>query len=114
GSGSTGRQKRLRCSAISGIACCGCCACWATSSRGADRFPRLLPEGTTDLTDFSLLSDSELADRIAIVRDNIRPINGTAAPQSGAADEDRNADRLAAQNEELDGLLKEQERRLRK
>jgi hypothetical protein len=64
--------------------------------------------------DFSFLSDSELADRIAIVRDNIRQITEQAAAQSGAADEDRNADRLAAQNEELDGLLKEQERRSRK
>ena len=66
------------------------------------------------MTDFSFLSDSELADRIAIVRDNIRQITEMAAAQSGAADEDRNADRLAAQNEELDGLLREQERRSRK
>jgi hypothetical protein len=66
------------------------------------------------VTDFSFLSDSELADRIAIVRDNIRQITEMAAAQSGAADEDRNADRLAAQNEELDGLLGEQERRSRK
>jgi uncharacterized small protein (DUF1192 family) len=66
------------------------------------------------LTDFSILSDAELADRIAIVRDNIRQITEQAAAQSGAADEDRNSDRLAAQNEELDGLLKEQEQRLRK
>ncbi len=66
------------------------------------------------MTDFSLLSDSELAGRIAIARDNIRQITEQAAAQSGAADEDRNADRLAAQNDELDGLLKEQERRLRK
>ncbi len=66
------------------------------------------------MTDFSLLSDSELAGRIAIARDNIRQITEQAAAQSGAADEDRNADRLAAQNDELDCLLKEQERRLRK
>ena len=66
------------------------------------------------MTDFSFLSDSELADRIAIVRDNIRQITEMAAAQSGAADEDRNADRLAAQNEELDGLLGEQERRSRR
>ena len=66
------------------------------------------------MTDFSLLSSSELADRIAIVRDNIRQITEQAAAQSGAADEDRNADRLAVQSEELEALLKEQERRLRK
>jgi hypothetical protein len=66
------------------------------------------------VSDFSFLSDSELASRIAIVRDNIRQITEQAAVQSGAADEERNADRLWRQNEELDGLLKEQESRARK
>jgi hypothetical protein len=66
------------------------------------------------LTDFSSLSSTELADRIAIVRDNIRQITEQAAAQSGAADEDRNAERLSIQNEELEGLLREQERRSRK
>jgi len=66
------------------------------------------------VSDFSFLSDSELASRIAIVRGNIRQITEQAAVQSGAADEERNADRLWRQNEELDGLLKEQESRARK
>ena len=66
------------------------------------------------MTDFSVLSSEEIARRIAILRDNIRQITEQAAAVSGAADEDRNADRLAAQNEELEELLKEQERRLRK
>lgn len=66
------------------------------------------------MTDFSLLSSSELADRIAIVRDNIRQITEQAAALSGAADEARNADRLAEQNDELDALLNEQARRSRK
>ncbi len=67
------------------------------------------------MTDFSFLSDSELARRIAIVRGNIRQITEQAAVQSGAADEERNADRLARQNDELDVLLKEEElRRARK
>jgi uncharacterized small protein (DUF1192 family) len=66
------------------------------------------------LTDFSSLSSTELADRIAIVRDNIRQITEQAAAQSGAADEDRNAERLSIQNEELEGLLREQERRSHK
>jgi len=65
------------------------------------------------MTDLSSLSSSELADRIAIVRDNIRQITEQAAALSGAADEERNADRLAEQNEELDALLKEQARRSR-
>jgi hypothetical protein len=66
------------------------------------------------LTDFSALSDAELADRIAIIRDNLRQITEQAAVQSGAADEERNADRIWRQNEELDELLKEQTRRARK
>ena len=66
------------------------------------------------MADLSSLSSSELADRIAIIRDNIRQITEQAAAVSGAADENRNADRLAAQNEELDELVKEQEKRNRK
>lgn len=65
------------------------------------------------MVDFSSLSSPELADRIAILRDNIRQISEQAASQSGAADEDRNADRLAQYTDELDALLKEQERRAR-
>ena len=66
------------------------------------------------MTDYSFLSDPEIANRIAIVRDNIRQITEQAAAQSGAADEERNADRLSRQNDELDDLLKEQARRTRK
>jgi len=66
------------------------------------------------LTDPTSLSTSELSNRIAILRDNIRQITEQAASQSGAADEERNADRLAQQTDELDLLIKEQERRLSK
>lgn len=48
----------------------------------------------------------ELDREIAVVRDNIRQITEQAAAQSGAADEDRNADRIADQQAELDRLLK--------
>lgn len=65
------------------------------------------------MTDYSSLSDPELADRIAILRDNIRQLTEQAAGLSGAANEERTAERLFAQNEELDGLLKEQTRRER-
>jgi hypothetical protein len=65
------------------------------------------------VTDYSSLSDAELADRIAILRDNIRQLTEQAAGLSGAANEERTADRLFAQNEDLDGLLKEQTRRER-
>lgn len=49
---------------------------------------------------------AELDKQIAIVRDNIRQITEQAAAQSGAGDEERNADRLAEQNEELERLMK--------
>jgi uncharacterized small protein (DUF1192 family) len=66
------------------------------------------------VTDFSSLSNPEIADRIAILRDNIRQLTEQAAAQSGAANEERTAERIAVQNEELENLLKEQERRTRK
>ena len=64
------------------------------------------------LPDPTSLSASELSDRIAVRRDNIRQITEQAAAQSGAADEERNSDRLAQHTDELDLLTKEQERRL--
>jgi hypothetical protein len=64
--------------------------------------------------DFSSISASELADRIALIRDNIRQITERAAAESGAADEERNSGLLARQTEELDALVAEQERRGKK
>jgi len=55
------------------------------------------------------LSLAELERRIAIVRDNIRELVEQAAAFSGAGDEERNADRLAQQNEELDRLVKQRD-----
>ncbi len=43
------------------------------------------------------ISLADLEDRIAIARDNIRQLTEQAAASSGAADEDRNADRIAQQ-----------------
>jgi hypothetical protein len=55
------------------------------------------------------LSRPELDDRIAILRDNIRQLTEQAAASSGAADEARNADRIAQQNEELQRLIKQRD-----
>ena len=63
------------------------------------------------MADLNSLSSTELADRIAILRDNIRQITEQATSQSGAADEDRNAERMTRLNDDLESLLKEQERR---
>ena len=60
----------------------------------------------------STVTLKELDDRIAIVRDNIRQLIEQAAAFSGAEDEERNADRLAQQNEELERLTKERDARL--
>jgi uncharacterized small protein (DUF1192 family) len=51
------------------------------------------------------LSLSELNDRIAILRDNIRQLVEQAAGSSGAGDEERTADRIAQQTAELDRLV---------
>jgi hypothetical protein len=66
------------------------------------------------VTDFSFLSDDQLANRIAILRDNIRQLTEQAAALSGAANEERTAERIEVQNDELESLLKEQDRRNRK
>jgi hypothetical protein len=63
------------------------------------------------MPDFSQLSDSELADRIAVLRDNLRQLTEQAAAQSGAANEERMAERIDTQSKELEQLLGEQERR---
>jgi hypothetical protein len=57
----------------------------------------------------SSLSLVEVEEHIAIVRDNIRQLIEQAAAMSGAEDEDRNADRIAQQSEELDRLMKERD-----
>src|SRR3954453_19869927 len=56
------------------------------------------------MTNGSTLSLPEIEDRIAILRDNIRQLTEQAAALSGAADEARAADRIAAQQAELDRL----------
>lgn len=66
------------------------------------------------MTNGSPLSLAELEERIAILRDNIRQLIEQAAAFSGAEDEDRNADRLAQQNEELDRLVKQRDALLKK
>jgi uncharacterized small protein (DUF1192 family) len=63
------------------------------------------------MTDFSSLSLTEVADRIAVLRDNLRQLTEQGAAQSGAANEERLANRIETQSKELDALLKEQQHR---
>jgi hypothetical protein len=60
------------------------------------------------------LSLQEIDERIAMTRENIREITEQATAISGAADEARNADRIAKQNEELDRLMRLREQLLQK
>jgi uncharacterized small protein (DUF1192 family) len=60
------------------------------------------------------LSLPELEDRIAILRDNIRQLVEQAAAFSGAKDEDRNADRIAQQTDELEKLTRQRDALLKK
>jgi uncharacterized small protein (DUF1192 family) len=57
----------------------------------------------------SSLSVAELDERIRIVRENIRQLVEQATGYSGAEDEERNADRIAQQTEELDRLTKQRD-----
>lgn len=66
------------------------------------------------MTNGSSFSLPELEERIAILRDNIRQLIEQAAAFSGAEDEDRNADRIAQQNEELERLTKQRDMLLKK
>ena len=59
--------------------------------------------------DESSLSLPELDDRIAILRDNIRQLVEQAAGASGERNEERVAERLSQQNEELERLIKERD-----
>lgn len=61
------------------------------------------------MTNGSTLSLPEIEDRIAILRANIRELTEQAAALSGAADEARAADRIAAQQADLDRLNAERD-----
>lgn len=63
------------------------------------------------MPNFSQLSDAEIADRIAVLRDNLRQLTEQAAAQSGAANEERMAERIETQSRELEEFLKEQQQR---
>ena len=57
---------------------------------------------------------ADIERRIQIVEDNLRQLQEQAAAYSGAADEERNANRIADQQTKLEALLKEREALLSK
>jgi hypothetical protein len=60
------------------------------------------------------LSLAELDDRIAILRDNLRQLVEQAAAASGSQNEERIADRITQQTEELDRFILERDSRAKK
>jgi len=60
------------------------------------------------------LSLSELNDRIAILQDNIRQLIEQAAAASGELNEERIADRINQQNDELEKLTNARDALLKK
>lgn len=66
------------------------------------------------MSDGTSVSLPDLEARIAAIRENIRELVEQAAAFSGAEDEERNADRIAQQNEELDRLLEQRDALLKK
>lgn len=66
------------------------------------------------MSDDNSASLAELEERIAIVRENLRQLIEQAAGFSGAEDEERNADRIAQQSEELERLVKQRDALLEK
>lgn len=66
------------------------------------------------MSDYSFLSLPQLNNRIAILRDNIRQLMEQAAGSSGAANEERTAERIAQQQDELEALVRERDSRTKK
>ena len=60
------------------------------------------------------LSIAELDDRIAVLRDNLRQLVEQAAGASGSQNEERTADRIAQQEDDLNKLILERDSRATK
>jgi hypothetical protein len=65
------------------------------------------PKLEASMTDPAALA--EIEKRIQIVEDNLRQLQEQAAAYSGAADEERNAERIADQEAKLEALRKQRE-----
>ena len=63
--------------------------------------------------DYTTLSLPDIEDRIAVIRDNIRQLTEQAAGSGGAADEERNANRIFDAQAELDALIKQRDAMLK-
>jgi uncharacterized small protein (DUF1192 family) len=71
---------------------------------GQGRVGAFAAPGEFTMSNETSLPLSELNDRIAILRDNIRQLIEQAAAASGETNQERIADRINQQNEELERL----------
>src|SRR5205807_759654 len=85
----------------------------ASIERAKARWRRVAPGGCS-MSNERTLSLSELNNRIAILQDNIRQLVEQAAVASGELSEQRVADRIHQQNEELERLTKARDALLNK
>jgi hypothetical protein len=67
------------------------------------------PRKTKAAVPTGVLETTELDNRIAILRDNLRELVEQAASYSGASDEERMSERIAEQEAKLELLMKQRE-----
>ena len=81
----------------------------ATRKRQVVAKKAVAPRKTKAAVATGLLTTTELDNRIAILRDNLRGLVEQAASYSGASDEERMSERIAEQEAKLELLMKQRE-----
>jgi uncharacterized small protein (DUF1192 family) len=81
----------------------------ATRKRQVVAKKAVTPRKTKAAVATGVLTTTELDNRIAILRDNLRELVEQAASYSGASDEERMSERIAEQEAKLELLMKQRE-----
>jgi hypothetical protein len=81
----------------------------ATRKRQVVAKKAVAPRKTKAAVATGVLETTELDNRIAILRDNLRELVEQAASYSGASDEERMSERIAEQEAKLELLMKQRE-----
>jgi len=81
----------------------------ATRKRQVVAKKAVAPRKTKAAVPTGVLETTELDNRIAILRDNLRELVEQAASYSGASDEERMSERIAEQEAKLELLMKQRE-----
>jgi uncharacterized small protein (DUF1192 family) len=82
---------------------------WKDQCLLLDLAARAITHENLRITMSNTLSLPELEDRIAILRDNIRQLVEQATGAAGGQNEERTADRIQQQTEELEKLIKDRD-----